>query len=157
MTTLLAVMVVAIAAAVIGYPLWRPGPQAPPDPIGPAATVAALQERKLLIYAGIRELGFDYRMDKLEEADYDEAVERLKAEAIGVVQEIDELRRHPPRGPDELEAEIAAFRERLDGSSAGPANGDPKGAAGQFCTQCGTPAGQDDRFCAACGNQLRTA
>ena len=157
MTALLAAMVVAIVAAVVGYPLWRPGPQAPPDPIGPAATVAALVERKLVIYAGIRELGFDYRMDKLEKADYDEEVERLKAEAIGVVQQIDELRRHPPRGPDELEAEIAAFRERLDDSSAGPADGDPKDAAGQFCTQCGTPAGQGDRFCAACGNQLRTA
>ncbi len=156
MTALLAVMVVTIAAAVIGYPLWRPGPQAPPDPIGPAAIVAALEDRKLQIYAGIRELGFDYRMDKLEKADYAEEVERLKAEAIGVVQQIDELRRHPPRGPDELEAEIAAFRVRLDGSSAGSKDGE-KAAAGLFCTQCGAPAGQDDRFCAACGNKLRSA
>ena len=156
MTALLAVMVVTVVAAVVGYPLWRPGPQAPPDPIGPAATVAALEERKLQIYAGIRELGFDYRMDKLEKADYDVEVERLKAEASGVVQQIDELRRHPPRGPDELEAEIAAFRERLDSSSAGRMDGE-KAAAGLFCTQCGIPAGKDDRFCAACGNKLRSA
>ena len=159
MTALLAVMVVAIVAAVVGYPLWRPGPQAPPDPIGPAATVAALEERKLLIYAGIRELGFDYRMDKLEKTDYDEEVERLKAEAIAVVQQIDELRRHPPRGPDELEAEIAAFRERLEDSATGAeaGAGDAKATAGLFCTQCGTPAAKEDRFCAACGNELRTA
>ena len=156
MTALLAVVVVAVVAVAVGYPLWRPGPQAPPDPIGPAATVAALEERKLQIYAGIRELGFDYRMDKLEEADYEEEVERLKAEAIGVVQQIDELRRHPPRGPDELEAEIAAFRERLDGSSATRMDGE-KPAAGLFCTKCGVPAVIDDRFCAACGNELRSA
>ena len=157
MTALLAVMVVAIVAAGVGYPLWRPGPQAPPDPVGPAAIVAALEERKLQLYAGIRELGFDYRMDKLEEADYEQEVERLKAEAGGLVRQIDELRRHPPRGPDELEAEIAAFGERLDGSSTGTGDADAKATVGLFCTQCGAPAGQDDRFCAACGNQLRTA
>ena len=156
MTALLAVMVVAVVAVAVGYPLWRPGPQAPPDPIGPAATVAALEERKLQLYAGIRELGFDYRMDKLEEADYEEEVDRLKAEAIGVVQQITELRRHPPRGPDELEAEIAAARQRLDGPASGR-KGDKKAAAGLFCTKCGAAAGQDDLFCAACGNKLRSA
>ncbi len=157
MTALLAVMVVTIVAAVVGYPLWRPGPQAPPDPVGPAAIVAALEERKLVIYAGIRELGFDYRMDKLEKADYEQEVERLKAEAGGLVQQIGELRRHPPRGPDELEAEIAAFRAQLDDSSTGSGDLDAKTTAGLFCTQCGAPAGQQDRFCAACGDQLRTA
>ena len=157
MTALLAVMVVTIVAVVVGYPLWRPGPQAPPDPIGPAATVAALEDRKLQIYAGIRELGFDYRMDKLEQADYDVEVERLKAEAIGVVRQIDELRRQPPRGPDELEAEIAAFRQQLDDPSTTANDDESKDEAGQFCTQCGTPGGREDRFCAACGNQLRTA
>lgn len=156
MTALLAVMVVAVVAVAVGYPLWRPGPQAPPDPIGPAATAAALEERKLQLYAGIRELGFDYRMDKLEEADYEEEVDRLKAEAIGVVQQITELRRHPPRGPDALEAEIAAYRSRQDGSSA-DRKGGKKHAAGLFCTKCGVSAGQDDLFCAACGNKLRSA
>lgn len=156
MTALLAVVVVTVVTVAVGYPLWRPGPQAPPDPIGPAATVAALEERKLQIYAGIRELGFDYRMDKLEEADYEDEVERLKAEAMGVVQQIDELRRHPPRGPDELEAEIAAFRDRLDGSSA-DRQGGRKVDAGLFCTKCGVAAGQDDLFCAACGNKLRSS
>jgi hypothetical protein len=157
MTALLVVMVVTIVVAVVGYPLSRPGPQAPPDPVGPAAIVAALEDRKLVIYAGIRELGFDYRMDKLEEADYKQEVERLKAEAGGLVQQIGELHRHAPRGPDELEAEITAFREQLDGSStaAGDVNG--KASAGLFCTQCGAPAGRDDQFCAACGHPLRTS
>ena len=147
-------MVVAVVAAAIAYPLFRPGPQPPPDPVGPAATLAALEERKLQLYAGIRELGFDYRMDKLEEADYDEEVERLKGEAVAVVRQIDELRSDPPRGPEELEAEIAALRGGFaDGGDASPEAGE----SGAFCTQCGTPAGSEDRFCASCGTKLRAS
>jgi hypothetical protein len=154
MTALMAVMVVAVVAAAIAYPLWKPGPQAPPDPTGPAATLAALEERKLRLYASIRELGFDYRTDKLEEADYEEEVDRIKAEAVAVVREIDELRRQPPRGSEDLEAEIAALRTRPGSISGDKA---PAAPGEVFCTQCGTPAGDGDRFCASCGSQLRTA
>jgi hypothetical protein len=153
-------MVVAVVAVAIAYPLWKPGPQAPPDPVGPAATLAALEEHKLRLYASIRELGFDYRTDKLEEADYEEEVERIKAEAVAVVREINELRSQPPRGPEDLEAEIGAVRQRLGGNARDPAPqaaGTPQASGNVFCTQCGTPAAAEDRFCSSCGNQLRTA
>lgn len=169
MTALLAVMVVAVVTVAVAYPLFKPGPEAPPDPVGPAAELAALQERKLQLYAAIRELGFDYRTDKLEEADYEEEVERIKAEAVEVVRKIDELKSQPPRGPEELEAEIAAFRRNLtDAGSATATATDPGIPATEqaappapahdkvFCTQCGTPAQGGDRFCAACGNALRS-
>lgn len=154
MTTLMAIMVVAVVAVAIAYPLWKPGPQAPPDPVGPAATLAALEERKLRLYASIRELGFDYHTDKLEEADYEEEVEHIKVEAVAVVREINELRSQPPRGSEDLEAEIGAFRQRLGGDADHPA---PVASEDVFCTRCGTPAATKDRFCSSCGNQLRTA
>ena len=172
MTALLAVMVVAVVAVTIAYPLWKPGPQPPPDPVGSAATLAALEEHKLRLYASIRELGFDYRTDKLEEADYEEEVERIKAEAVAVVREISELRSQAPRGSDELEAEIGAFRRGLggdarahapeaSGASAAPQTPGtvavPQGSENVFCTQCGNPAAAGDRFCSSCGSQLRTA
>lgn len=177
MTVLLAVMVVAVVTVAVAWPLWKPGPEAPPDPVGPAARLAALQERKLALYAAIRELGFDYRTDKLEEADYEQEVERIKAEAITVVREIDELKRQPPRGPDELEAEIAAYRAQMAGAPPDSAATAPGGAAPMaderaasdvapapasggkklFCTQCGNPADSGDRFCSSCGNRLRTS
>ena len=156
-------MVVAVVAVTIAYPLWKPGPQPPPDPVGPAAILAALEERKLRLYAAIRELGFDYRTDKLEEADYEEEVERVKAEAGAVVREIGEVRSQPPRGSDDLEAEISALRQGLGGDTRAHAAQAPRApgaapAAGNaFCTQCGTAAAADDRFCSSCGNQLRTA
>jgi hypothetical protein len=173
MTVLLAVLVVGVAAVAVAYPLWKPGPQAAPDPIGPAARLAGLQERKLQLYAAIRELGFDYRTDKLEEADYEEEVERVKAEAIAVVRQIDEIKRQPPRGSEELEAEIAAFRQQHGGqvpaaaaASGGPAPAAAAGAGNRevapaatkvFGTQCGGAAAPGDRFCGACGSPLRSS
>ncbi len=154
MAILLSVFVVASVVAVLGYPLLRPAPQPMGDPVGPAAQVRGLEERKLQIYAAIRELGFDYRSDKLLEADYEEEVERLKGQAVAVVRELDDLRHHAPRGPEGLEAEIAAVRAH-PGVSGKPAPAG-KGTSGPvFCTQCGEAAAGGDRFCAACGTPLR--
>jgi len=156
MEILIAVLVASGVATVIAYPLFRPGPQPAPDPVGPEAVRAALQERKLQIYAAIRDLGFDYNTDKLGEADYEEEVERLKAEAVGIVRQMDDLESAPARGSDSLEAEIEAARRRMEGDpAAAPRPADASAGAGQFCTQCGTQAGAGDRFCASCGNQLR--
>jgi hypothetical protein len=158
MTVLLAALVVSVVAVAVAWPLVRPGPEAPPDPIGPAAQLAALEERKRQLYGAIRELGFDYRTDKLEEADYDEEVERVKAEAIEVVRQIDEIKNNPPRGPEDLEAEIAALRGQAataPAPAAGATPADAKDDAKSFCTQCGTPAAAGDRFCSACGTPLR--
>ncbi|MGD8816985.1 MAG: zinc-ribbon domain-containing protein [Acidobacteriota bacterium] len=159
MTVLLAVLVVSVVAVAVAWPLVRPGPEAPADPIGPAAQLAALEERKRQLYGAIRELGFDYRTDKLEEADYDEEVERVKAEAVEVVRQIDEIKNNPPRGTEDLEAEIAALRGQAGAAPSPPgapsATSAPAEGARSFCTQCGTPAEASDRFCSACGAPLR--
>ena len=147
MTAFLAILIIAVVVSVVGYPLLRPSAAVLTIPFGP---ITALEDRKLQIYADIRELGFDYRMDKLEEADYEVEVEQLKSEAIGVVQQIEELRSQTPRAPDDLEAEIAAYRERLDSSK----KDDLGTTASRFCTECGSTVDTDDRFCAACGTGL---
>ena len=154
MATLLSVFVVAGVVALLGYPLLRPAAQQLGDPGGPAAQIRDLEERKLLIYAAIRELGFDYRSDKLLDADYEEEVDHLKSEAIEVVRQLDELSRDAPRGPEELEAEIAAARARFEESGRPLPAGHGESVA-VFCTQCGEQAGNDDQFCAACGTPLR--
>ncbi|MFQ5742926.1 MAG: zinc ribbon domain-containing protein [Acidobacteriota bacterium] len=138
------------ALAAIAYPLWRPEPDLPPDPIGPVAELNALLERKQAIYAAIRDLGFDYRTDRLSQADYQQEVEQLKAEAVKAVRDIEELRSAPPRGPQGIEREIAAAREQLP-----PIDAPTHPQVASYCTQCGRPADSSDRFCAACGTQLR--
>ena len=147
MTAFLAILIIAVVVSVVGYPLLRPSAAVLTIPFGPTT---ALEDRKFQLYADIRELGFDYRMDKLEEADYEVEVEQLKSEAIGVVQQIEELRSQTPRAPDDLEAEIAAYREKLDNSR----KGDLGTTARRFCAECGSTVDTDDRFCAACGKEL---
>ncbi len=154
MAILLSIFVVAGVVAVLGYPLLRPEVQPMGDPFGPAAQIRDLEERKLQIYAAIRELGFDYRSDKLLDADYEEEVELLKRQAIEVVRQLDELSQDTPRGPEELEAEIAAVRAGFEASGKPLPAGDGKNVA-VFCTQCGVPAADEDHFCAACGTPLR--
>jgi len=157
MTILMAVLVVGVVAVVLAYPLFNPAPMATTEHGGVADELAALEERKLQIYAAIRDLGFDFHTDKLEEDDYEHEVERLKAEAVGVMKQIDDLQEQSPRGPESLEAEIARARaERSDdGPTAG--GGAPPQAAAAFCTQCGGAARAEDNFCSSCGSPLRTA
>ncbi len=182
MTILMAVLVVGVVATVVAYPLFRPAEATVSGMDGPDAELAALEERKLQLYAAIRELGFDFHTDKLEKEDYEEEVERLKTEAVGVMREIDGLRQRSVRGPDALEAEIARLRQTAPGgaTAAGVAAAGPGGisaagpggvsaaasvqapAAGTddaptFCTQCGTAARTGDRFCSGCGTPLRTS
>ena len=147
MTALLAILVIAVVVSVVGYPLFWPRAAIRTIPLGP---ITALEDRKLQIYAGIRELGFDYRMDKLEKADYEAEVERLKAEAVGVIQQIEEIRSQTPRAPSELEVEIATYREKLDNSRKRGSGT----SARSFCTECGSTIDTDDRFCAACGKKV---
>lgn len=152
MEILLGVLVVAVVTAAVVYPLLRPAPVSSPDPVGPAARLQALEERKSSLYEAIRDLGFDYRTDKLLEEDYREEVDRLKAEAAGVLQEIDKLRSAPPRGPDEVEAEVTRLRAALE---SGAREGLEESDGGRFCTRCGRRSAAGDRFCASCGTPLR--
>ncbi len=167
MDLLLVLIVGGSVLLAIGYPIWRPAPQVLGRTTGPASELASLEERKESTYAAIRELGFDFHTDKLTEADYQIEIGRLKAVAVGIVRQIDELSSEPPTGSDSIEREIAAVRHSLERSSptvvpaaaaaqtAGAAPAAPGSA--QFCTQCGRPAGLEDRFCAGCGTQLRTS
>lgn len=142
-----------------------------------------LQAEKEQILAQIRALDFDFETDKMPEAEYQQARERLLAAAAALLQQIDSLA--PAAGPeaaagngvDEVEAAIAARRRQRVAadieaavaqrraqtqSVAGrqPAaivagNGHGSERSGRaFCPQCGQPHDEGDRFCAYCGQKL---
>lgn len=147
MTTALVMLMLAGVIVAMAWPLLRPQPcLLTESDEGPAARLAHLEERKHGIYGSIRDLGLDFRTGKLNETDYQHEVEGLKAEAVGVLAEIELLRTQRPVGSADLEARILAAR------GAGDASGDTSGRT--FCTQCGKAAAADDRFCGACGNSL---
>lgn len=167
MDVLLGLIVGGGVLVAIGYPIWRPAPQVLGSSSGPASELAGLEESKESTYAAIRELGFDFHTDKLSEADYQLEIERLKAEAVGIVSQIEERTDSPPTGSDSVEQEIAAVRASIERSIATvspaaapvPARATAPAASGTalFCTQCGRPSGPEDRFCAGCGTQLRAS
>lgn len=156
MTVLMAVLVVGVVAVVLAYPLFNPAPMAATRHGGVADELAALKERKLQIYAAIRDLGFDFHTDKLEEEDYEHEVERLKAQAVGVMKQIDELQHQSPRGPESLEEEIARARDQRADVGSPDAGAATASEATAFCTRCGGAARSGDKFCSSCGSPLRT-
>ena len=152
MTLLIIVSVVSASIVGLAWPLIRPELAAMESDAGPASHMAVLEERKLSIYGAIRDVGFDFRTDKITDSDYQREVATLKSEAVAVLREMETLRSSPPRGDDELEQAIDRERARLRGGESGAPAGEQ---AGKFCTQCGAGAGSGDQFCAGCGAALR--
>ena len=55
-----------------------------------------LEQRKLRIYEGLRDLQFEYRVGKLSEADYQATKLGLQTELAGVLAEIDRIKGQQP-------------------------------------------------------------
>ena len=89
---MLAVVVLFIAvAAFVARPLLREGDGA--DAEVASAQLADLETRKQLRYREIRDAEVDFRSGKLSEADYKKVDAELRAEAIEILKEIDNLGR----------------------------------------------------------------
>jgi hypothetical protein len=80
---------VALVAAVVLFILWvRPSDLPPPEAVNPARP---WEERKARIYENLRDLQFEYRLDKLSEADYQRGKAELQKELAMVLAELDKL------------------------------------------------------------------
>ena len=165
-----ALLISTVIAAIL-YPLWRPALEPVDGPVGPAAELAELESRKAAIYGSIRDLGFDFRTDKISADDHRQESATLKREAVTVLAAIEQLRSHPPRGPAELERIIAGLAASTQedapsteshelaeaGASAHPEIPGAQldgGPTRTLCTRCGHRAQPADRFCAGCGTAL---
>jgi hypothetical protein len=71
-----------------------------------AHTEQPLQEAKGAVYQSILDLEFDHRLGKVSDEDYGILRGQHEREAIEILHQLD-------ADPDDLEAEIAAARERL--------------------------------------------
>ncbi|MGE5139223.1 MAG: zinc ribbon domain-containing protein [Rudaea sp.] len=145
MEILVALVVLVLAFAFLGYPLYAARPRAWASPSSGLADLIAQRDG---IYATLRDLDLDYQLGKLDDGDYRERREKQVARAAGVLKQLDAWRDQSPNaaGDEELEREIAAFRQvkpSADGSDRA-----------RYCSNCGHPAGTDDRFCGKCGHAL---
>lgn len=156
------VIAVVISAGAIYFavaPLLQPG----------KATVVldddkltALLARKDATLQAIKDLEFDYRVGKMGAEDFTRLDQRLRRQAIGLIQQIEKLAPASAAVDDQLEAVIARMRQVPANAPAAPVAAPAPVVAGnrhshkpaapaRFCTNCGQPLEAGHRFCANCG------
>ena len=129
-----------------------------PDTESQLETLVAQRES---LYTQIRELDFDHATGKVTDADYTPLRDRLKAEAAGVLRQIDHLIGSLPAGEvDSIEQAVAARRKRrpaaADADLEAAIAARRKRAAALACRHCGNPLNPNDSFCARCGTPVAT-
>lgn len=125
--------------------------------------LAELIGRKDTILQAIKDLEFDYHVGKMSQEDYRRLDQRLRRQAIGLMQQIEKLAPASASLDEQLESIIAQFRQTSSGPvseratavkgdrSAAPATTLAESQASRFCTQCGKPVEAGHNFCAHCG------
>jgi hypothetical protein len=143
----LAVLAASLAAYFFHRTLW---PLVADDlelsaPVAEGKARAGLEREKQMVLRSLKELEFDKAMQKIAEPDYQEMSARLRARAIGLMQQLDQ----PAVGHrDRIELEV---RERIAKKGLSLA---PPPAADSACAACGTANDHDARFCKSCGARL---
>ncbi|MFZ4848370.1 MAG: zinc ribbon domain-containing protein [Caldilinea sp.] len=152
-----------LALLAVAWPLLK---KAPPPPLVEEDRLTELLYRKDQVMTSIKELEFDYRVGKLSDEDYQLFDQRLRRQAILLLQQIEQvvpasagldaaLEREVERrrkvvggadsrtqGTDAIEAEVARRRQ----VAVAPAS-----VAQRYCTHCGTALAEHHKFCANCG------
>ena len=123
---------VLIAAAMVCFLLFIRLKDLPkPAPVSP---FQHLEERKAAIYENLRDLQFEYRLDKLSDEDYKASKLELQKELAHVMAETDRIKAEISAPP----LKVAATRKKY--SCAGCGATFDKSL--KFCGECGKPMGQ---------------
>lgn len=149
----------AIAAFIYAIaPLRKP---AMPLPSEEDDRLADLVERKESVLRAIKETEFDYQTGKLAEEDFKRYDQRLRHQAIALIQQIEKIAPEADALDTQLEAQIARLRKvRTNGAAPKPAvvsASAAPAARARFCHECGTAIAESDKFCSQCGTPVRQA
>jgi hypothetical protein len=85
------VLIIIVALAVVVWVVSGPLRRAEDPEVAAAGLRAALEAAKEAKYREIRDAEIDWRTGKLSEEDYREQDRRLRAEAVEILRELDEL------------------------------------------------------------------
>ncbi|GAB4518717.1 MAG: hypothetical protein Kow0047_30170 [Anaerolineae bacterium] len=170
MVVIIAILMTIASVLIVAWPLLKGRSTHEARASAAEIRLQELVARRDALLTAIRDLEFDHAVGKVPDEDFQLINTRLRAEAVGVLQEIDQLmtalapqeaeleraiaqrrrRRKPPapsRAADldaEIEAQIAALRHSSAASGA-----KPQPAA--TCKRCGSALDPGDRFCSRCG------
>ncbi|MCE7979830.1 MAG: zinc ribbon domain-containing protein [Caldilinea sp. CFX5] len=117
-----------------------------------------LLARKDSALRAIKELEFDHQVGKIDAADYQRLNDRLRRQAITLLQQVEQITPMSASLDEQLEAEITQRRQAKPAPTSvklvsAPVMPPVVTAAGatHFCTQCGVRLDTSFKFCANCG------
>lgn len=132
MIEIIGICLALLTGVYIAYPLLQKRQQKVSFAVNHRAE--ELEARKTEIYTAIKDIDFDFQMGKLSKEDYEHLRSQYKAEAVGLLKNIDQLQ-----------------GRRKD---SGHAQKDKSRSSVKFCHQCGQPLQHSDAFCTACGEKV---
>ena len=137
MTSIALLIALLLSLAALAYVVWPLLRQGPAPVLVEDDRLAELLGRKDAVMMAIKELEFDYYVGKLSEEDYHLYDARLRRQAVGLLQQIEQVAPQSAGIEDALEAEIARRRRVAEptpaqrqaaaqsaGSGAAPGSGD---------------------------------
>lgn len=125
------ILLVSAVLAAIGYPLFVQ-PKAAVGTVEDGDEYHKLVAKKEAAFVALKDLDFDHKTGKIDDADFDQLKARYEDEAVAVLRRIDVVGGTSP-----------AVRKASDVESGG-----------FYCASCGIRAKTKDRFCASCGSRL---
>jgi hypothetical protein len=133
-----------LGAVMIGFLLFIRLKDLPkPAPVSP---FQHLDERKAAIYENLRDLQFEYRLDKLSDADYQASKLELQKELARVLAEIDVIRAgSEPKTAAPKPAPALKPVAATDTAHAAPQ---------YVCPSCNATFDKPLKFCGECGKQM---
>jgi NADH pyrophosphatase NudC (nudix superfamily) len=162
LTVIIAALLSLGAIYIAVAPLLQPGRA---TPLVEDDRLVELLGRKDATLRAIKELEFDYQVGKMSQEDYRRHDQRLRRQAIGLMQQIEKVAPASATLDEQLESIIAQFRQTsgvrtpsqpaVDMPASIPTIDAPQ-AAGEtrFCTECGKPVEPTHKFCANCGTPI---
>jgi hypothetical protein len=150
--TVLSASLVAMGVHRSLVPLARPEEAAAPQLLG-GRTRAALEREKTLVLRAIKDLEFDFAMKKISQSDFNDLSGRLRARAIGLMQQLDAGAGYRRAIEQELNQRLGTA---ADEAAAGSSRDDDEatGPETTTCASCGQDNDADARFCKHCGTRL---
>ncbi|MCI0481203.1 MAG: zinc ribbon domain-containing protein [Candidatus Dadabacteria bacterium] len=168
METILALAIALLAALFISAPFFlrrgrADGEEYFPDPR--AETAKELGSRKDSLLTAIKDIEFDYGLGKLSREDFEELHGKYRAEAAGLLKEMDSMGSGTPADglDDDIEKEIRAERsklafsyddEELEKEILRAREVSWNDSSARYCPKCGNGSGAEDLFCSKCGAKL---
>ncbi|MBI4666423.1 MAG: hypothetical protein HY751_08445 [Nitrospinae bacterium] len=133
MLVLVELILLAAVLFAVAYPLLNPRIAEAPGALLENELTGLLYRRDSL-YAALKDLDFDQKTGKLDDADYAEMKTRFESDAMAILAQIEEIE----KGAKTPSATKAGESRTKSSKTA-------------FCVKCGARIGADHNFCQSCG------